>query len=174
MQRIIKNDLIWPFTKREIKRLKVKIDKSPGHGPKGDCWIWLGHLDQYGYGQMKIAYQTHSAHRVVYVYFKKKTLKRKWILRHKCDTPSCVRPRHVLKGTQKQNIADKYKRGRANHLCGEACSYAKLTEKDVRKIRKLYKFGVRGCGLIALGKLFNVHMKTIQHVVMRGTWKHVK
>jgi hypothetical protein len=36
------------------------------------------------------------------------------IVRHKCDNPNCVNPKHLEVGTQKQNMMDASARGRLN------------------------------------------------------------
>src|SRR6266571_4555630 len=35
---------------------------------------------------------------------------------HKCDNPRCNNPEHLFLGSQKDNIDDKWNKGRANHL----------------------------------------------------------
>ena len=36
------------------------------------------------------------------------------IIRHKCDNPNCVNPKHLESGTQKDNMLDASFRGRIN------------------------------------------------------------
>ena len=55
---------------------------------------------------------------------------------HICDNRSCVNPKHLKPGTYKDNILDMYSKGRAVNLKGSKHSMAKLTEKDVKLIRK--------------------------------------
>jgi hypothetical protein len=84
------------------------------------------------------------------------------IVRHTCDNPPCVNPHHLILGTKKQNTGDMMDRGR--------CGTAKLTESDVRTIRKLYASGKRQ---VSLAATYDVSRNTISLIVRRKTWKHI-
>ena len=63
------------------------------------------------------------------------------------------------------------KKGRQKHppMRLEENKYCKLTEDDVKEIRRLY-------GMYngpELGKMFNVHKDNIYHIVKRKTWTHI-
>ena len=81
------------------------------------------------------------------------------------------------------NISGKYKRVLSDwkRLCcschkkfdglfGENNPNAKLTEKDVGEIKKLYNSGY--CSQ-KIGKLFNVERHTIWRIVSKRNWKHI-
>lgn len=72
--------------------------------------------------------------------------------------------------TRKGNIADRKKYGTL--LIGEKCNWAKLTEKQVWKIRKLLKFKKYYQREIA--KMFNVHLATISDIKRSITWSWLK
>ncbi len=54
---------------------------------------------------------------------------------------------------------------------GEQVSKAKVTEKDVIKIRCLYE--KENWSLSAIGRRYNINPSTVQNIVRRETWKHV-
>ncbi len=54
---------------------------------------------------------------------------------------------------------------------GESCYLSKLKEKDVIKIRKLYKPYIFSASKIA--RIYNVEKATILSIVKRKTWKHI-
>lgn len=66
------------------------------------------------------------------------------MVRHKCDTRTCVNPAHLELGTHVDNMRDMKERGRAasgprnarslRPIRGEQNGRAKLTANDVRKI----------------------------------------
>lgn len=95
---------------------------------------------------------------------------------HKCDNPACVRPSHLFLGSQMENYQDMKKKGRERRAKGSDHYYAKLSESDVKKIRKQYIKGSgrnrRGNSAI-LAKKFGVSQSTITDVVNRH-WRHVK
>jgi hypothetical protein len=62
---------------------------------------------------------------------------------HKCDNPKCVNHEHLFLGTQKDNSNDMVAKGRCRvpGLSGENHPMAKLSNKDVEKIKILYSIG---------------------------------
>lgn len=55
------------------------------------------------------------------------------------------------------------------HLCGEQCSWSKLTEKDVIFIRENQNLGIK-----ELMNMFNVSRGTISGIIHNRTWKQLK
>jgi len=51
-------------------------------------------------------------HRVAYQVYYNDNLTSEDIICHKCDNPKCVNPKHLFKGTHKDNVLDKCKKGR--------------------------------------------------------------
>lgn len=72
-------------------------------------------------------------------------------------------------GTIHENIKDKKRHG--NFIQGEKQWASKITENDVRQIRKLRK--EKGYTLFKLAKIFNVTFTNIGLIIQRKTWKHV-
>jgi len=94
---------------------------------------------------------------------------------HHCDRPLCVRPDHLFVGTQADNMADMAAKGRRRHFTGrpqkgETNYYAKLTEDDVRTIRKLEADGI---SRKVIAERFGIHPSNIYYIVSRKTWTHV-
>jgi hypothetical protein len=121
------------------KRFWDKVDIKG----KDECWNWLGGCNRAGYGQFRVKNgyffnlpnQKMMAHRLAYELCIGVIIPGKKIL-HKCDNPPCCNPAHLWMGTQKENIQDCLKKGRRANLHGERNPRAKLTEDDVREIRK--------------------------------------
>ncbi len=88
----------------------------------GDCWIWIGSLHgstpRKSYGKWLntklVGGQKMSgakAHRVSYI-LHYGDIPEGMVVRHKCDTPSCVNPLHLELGTFADNNRDRDERGR--------------------------------------------------------------
>jgi len=88
---------------------------------------------------------------------------------HSCDTPACVKIGHLSEGSPAMNQADKVAKGR--QLRGEQIHSAKLTEADVREIRRLCVEA--DMTLQEIGDRFSVDMQTIASVRAYRTWKHL-
>lgn len=96
------------------------------------CIRFTGHLDGEGYGRIMVARVKYMAHRLSY-YLNNGPIPDGYVVRHKCDNPSCINPEHLEVGTQADNIADKVSRGRQAR--GSGVGRAILTEESVREIR---------------------------------------
>lgn len=130
------------------------------------CWIWTGPQNGKGYGVFYIGTKNRHAHRCSYEAFKG-AIKDGMHVRHRCDTPLCVNPAHLLLGTAKDNAADRKARDRGHKLRGELVGTAKLTERDVREIR------ASELGDKALSEKYGVAPSHIWLVRTGRAWKHV-
>lgn len=91
------------------------------------------------------------------------------LIRHKCDNPACINPEHLETGTHADNMRDMVERGRHVSLYGSKNPRAKLTENDVKKIKKL----IPTCSERNLAKQFGVSRTCIRLIKSGKKWKHV-
>ena len=90
------------------------------------------------------------------------------VVRHLCNNPSCVEPKHLMVGTQADNIRDAMIARR--HVHGGTHGCAKLTEQDVCNIRLSREEGISEKDLATI---YKVDRKTINNIVRYQNWKHV-
>lgn len=147
------------------------VDKTPGLGPKGDCWEWRGLVNKtHGYGYMTAAKKKYRVHKFSYMLHAGTTeVKGALIVMHSCDNRICVNPEHLSLGTNAQNMKDASERGRMEHGSKRHC--AKLDDDKVREIRAKYAAG--GITQKALGAEYGVRQYVIWLIVHRERWKHV-
>ena len=115
------------------------------------CILYHGHISKTGYGldYNPETKKTILAHRLAfkqaYGYLPK-------VVMHLCDVKACVKPEHLMPGTQSDNIKDCVKKGRhpsKPKLCVEDCIFVlSMTSMSNR----------------ALGKLLGVDQKTIYNI----------
>jgi len=90
---------------------------------------------------------------------------------HACDNPPCQRPAHLFAGTQGENVLDMVRKGRNRvRAWGEQHGHAKLTEADVREIRRRRAEGETYRSLAAA---FRVNSQTAWNAV-NADWRHVQ
>lgn len=88
--------------------------------------------------------------------------------RHLDGDPADNRPDNLAWGARLENVRDQQRHG--VRVRGERVHGAKLTEDDVRAIRRLH---AEGKGYSELGRMFGVYHHTVRMLVLRETWKHV-
>ena len=153
------------------ERFWAKVNKNgPVHPTFGPCWVWIAGKFRHGYGAIAIAGRLRKAHRFSWeLHFG--PIPDGLCVLHRCDNPSCVNPDHLFLGTDADNMADRDQKGRQakgqRHL-------AKLTEDQVREIRRRYQRDSAISGSTALAREFGTSHQTILRVVKNHCWKHVK
>ena len=134
--------------------------------PWTGCIIWpLAHTSD-GYGQTSVGGKVVYVHRIV------AGAGSGDVVRHTCDEPSCVNPDHLVVGTYKENTQDAVRKGRMTGPRGGANSHAKLTQDDVKKIRRLKKKTTLSCR--AIGELFGVGRHAVNDIVLGKNWRWLK
>lgn len=137
------------------------------------CLNWTKHLTQDGYGRQKVAGKMYLAHRIAYCAANHVRIEdiAGMLVRHKCDNPRCVNPRHLELGTQQDNMRDREQRGRTAR--GASVSTSKLSEEDVRNIRALYTPRSKDYGATALASRYGVNRRSIYSIISGKAWTHL-
>lgn len=137
------------------------------------CWLWTGPrlINEGGdYGRFWFDGEENRAHRFMYELVNG-PLADGLLVRHVCDNPPCVNPAHLISGTPRDNVLDKFERGRGPNRKGERHPLARLTDENVRQIRILAKSGIRYHDIAGR---FGMSRQQIAKVVHRINWGHVE
>jgi hypothetical protein len=137
------------------------------------CELWHGYSNSHGYGEVYWHRCRELVCRVIYALSRGIPLDfiSGLTVRHTCDNPRCFSDKHLLAGTQAQNIADSVRRGR--NARGETNGHAKLTADAVRAIRAEYVPRSRTHGTVALSMRYGVTESVISEAVRGITWASV-
>lgn len=144
-------------------------------GKKSECWEWLGACNNTGYGTVAWGGKVYTAHRVAAwlhgLVDSKSSPKSKSTsshVLHKCDNRKCCNPNHFFLGSYRDNQLDAYAKKRREQPKGSNHANSKLTDKQVKEIRKRY---VKGEMQMPLAKEFGVSQRAISLVVRKETYK---
>lgn len=137
-----------------------------------ECWEWQGARNkirpQLTYGWFRLGNRMRLAHCVSWIINCGDIPKELHVL-HKCDNPPCVNPRHLWLGTQQENVKDMFSKGRKNHK-GENHPQSKLKEKQVEKIKTMYRAGNHSYTELAC--IFQMSKGAINHILNSRSWKY--
>lgn len=151
----------------ELNGVKKEIEWTED---ENGCHTCISHyISIYGYAKIHDDGKKIGVHRLMYEQ-KYGKIDDDFVIRHKCDNPSCINPEHLVHGTQKDNVTDMFKRGRNPNRIGGRNGRALLTEENVREIKKLILFHSN----TYIAKMFNVSGKCISNIRCGTTWKHIK
>jgi hypothetical protein len=84
---------------------------------------------------------------------------------HRCDNPSCIAIDHLFAGTQQENIADMWKKGRARW------GLAKLWSDEVAEIKR--RLGA-GESIAAIARQKKVSYSLVLQIKHGRTWRNVR
>lgn len=149
----------WGKTAKE--RLEMYTNKTD------TCWLFTASPGSI-YGKLIDGKEYVSAHRLAYE-VAYGTVPADLVVRHKCDTPKCVRPEHLELGTHADNSTDMIERNRQAY--GERQGSSILTEHEVMQIRKLY--GDKSILLKEIAEQFGVTVTAIQSAATGRKWPHL-
>lgn len=173
---------------RESKRRKTgnlygldgRRQRSPGNPSleyilsrttrNGDCVEWTGARMQSGYGQISYDGKTDIVTRVVMALLGH-DIEGKTVM-HACDNPPCINPKHLVLGTNKDNVDDRQRKGRTKtgKTFGEENVHAVLTASDVHEMRMARLMGARPS---QFKKLYGVSKGTVDALLGGTAWVSV-
>ena len=124
------------------------------------CWNWQGSC-RGNYGVTCYGQKMYSASRMSYITFNG-PVQADQLVRHTCDNPRCVNPRHLLLGDDASNAIDAVKRNRQGHQ--------KLNEECVKVIKWMLKYKPAKGLVKKLASLHKVSPATIYDIKAGKTW----
>lgn len=165
-----------------------KVDK----GSPSSCWPWVAATRRDGYGVFKMDGKLQAAHRVAYKLHYEVDPGSLYVC-HACDNKKCCNPAHLWLGTAKDNSMDMAAKGRQGlhkepwrasrgeshwtrkypelRPVGSANGHSKVTEDDVREIRRAAAAGV---SRKALEAKYGLSRSQVCVIVNRKQWSHIK
>ncbi len=116
----------------------------------------------YGKGLKSKGFRNSHLHRQVffetYGYLPK-------VVRHACDNRRCINPKHLLAGTQQENMQDRVIRKRSPL---SQPTKRKLTFQEAQEIRRQYDRG--SISMVALAKKFMIAPSQIYNIIQEHTY----
>lgn len=158
------NEKSWyQLSPKERLNKFIKIDDEK------KCWLWVGGKNRKGYGSIHFNGKNRIAHRMSYELYVGE-IPCGVLVCHHCDTPSCVNPEHLFLGTDLDNSNDKFSKGRHKSSPGQSNGNSKLTNDEVRCIKKRLKVGTK---VSEISKQYHISETNIYYIKKEKTWSHI-
>ena len=87
---------------------------------------------------------------------------------HHCGNRCCIEPSHIYEGTHKQNAQDRKNHGTQDDRRGSRNPLAKLTDMDIRRIRKAKETLIK-----TLAHKYKVSPGAIRLIIRSKAWSHL-
>ncbi len=154
---------------KTLERFWSKVERRG----QDDCWLWRGTkrvpnkcgqvYGSFGFTESGKSV-TYRAHRFAWMVTNGR-IPPGMVVMHVCDVPLCCNQAHLRMGTQAENVADQYAKGRGTY--GEKHGRAKLTEDQVIAIRQSTK------SISELARIYNINYAAMKRAKNGETWKHL-
>lgn len=141
------------FERKGNQYKKSSFDDKYIPVPESGCWLWVGPINKYGYGDDRFN-EHRRAHRQSWIHHYGEIPEGMLVL-HKCDVRSCINPDHLFLGTHKDNTQDMIKKGRKAY----SAPPKKVTDEQVKEIRESNLKGVE------LQKIYKISSAQISRII---------
>lgn len=150
----------WEKFQKNGRGFWAKVDRSGGPDA---CWPWMGSCSG-GYGKTSYKGKKIKAHRLAYL-LTHGELDPEVTVRHTCDNKPCCNPKHLVPGTQLQNIQDMVDRGllKKRQNGGHKNGRAKLNFELAEAIRRLA--GISDLSQEKIAYVFGVSQNAISKII---------
>ncbi|MDX2527993.1 HNH endonuclease signature motif containing protein [Streptomyces europaeiscabiei] len=149
-----------------VARFWARVERGDG------CWLWTGGKSG-NYGQLTHHRRRLLAHRFSWYLDNRRPCPEGMVIRHRCDTPPCVRPDHLELGSVAQNVRDSYDRGRRvgnTKTRGTARPNAVLDDELVADLRRQAR---AGRSIRSLAASLDIAYTTAYRAIRGTGWPHV-
>lgn len=142
---------------------------------KSGCLVWNGTKNKGGYGTKTVGSRvdgtrkTGLTHRLAYELVNGQIGNNMCVL-HRCDNPPCINPKHLFVGTRADNHQDMLNKGRRVDLKGEDRPNSKLSNHQVKEIKRQL---MRGARQTELAEKYGVNQTLISAIKTGKVWAHI-
>lgn len=134
------------------------------------CKEWENSINSKGYGKVYYMGELIGAHRREYILHYGPIASNIDVM-HLCNNKLCYEIKHLKLGTRSDNMIHAGISGvLSRDTIGEKNSQSKLTENDVRSIRKL---ALEGKSISFLCTIYPVSSQMIGRILRRQAWTHI-
>lgn len=119
------------------------------------CLVWTRCFSTDGYPRMSIKNNANvKVHRLVYQLYYNEDITNK-LVRHVCDNPKCINPKHLISGTATDNMLDRQERGLTHNF---------LPEKEVAEIVALRD---KGLTYQAISNELGINRRRVEYALIK-------